>query len=206
MLLGNVWRLLEEQVFSFPSRPGLFNQYGDSVGGLDIVDGHLIRRQNLRNYLASFKEPPSALIVGDAPAVWGSRFSGVPFTSERQLCDGRLPFSGAQSSSGKRPHAERTATVFWEGLLDHGEDFFVWNCVPFFPYQQNNLLSRRAPTVHEIKTCVGFFSDLIDAVGPERIFTVGKKAEYALKQIGRESSHLRNSSFAETSSAGLGLS
>jgi hypothetical protein len=187
MLLVNVWRLLEEQVFPFPSRIGLFNQFNESVVGLDVVDGHMIRRQNLKNYIASFKEWPSAIVIGEAPYVWGCRFSGIPFTSERQLCDNQLPFEGAQSSSGRRPHAEKAATVFRQTLSERSGEFFVWNCVPFFPYRQNNLLSKRAPAVHEIKLCSDLLKDLVEILEPKKIFAVGRKAEYALKLIGCDS-------------------
>ena len=68
----------------------------------------IIERQgNLLNYLLHFEGKPRYLIVGEAPGPWGCRFSGVPFTSERQLAQGELPFAGEPTSIHNPPVAER---------------------------------------------------------------------------------------------------
>ncbi|MFA4936156.1 MAG: hypothetical protein WC568_10015, partial [Candidatus Methanoperedens sp.] len=90
----DLWSIFENKLFLFPTTEVLFNQYKQVNLDVDLPNAHEIRKQNLRNYLESFSEKPSILVVGEAAGPWGCRFSGVPFTGEKQLCMHNLPFSG----------------------------------------------------------------------------------------------------------------
>src|ERR1041385_5962805 len=93
-------------------------------------DGAAVRRDRLAAYLAA-RESARYLLVGEAPGYRGTRVSGIPFTSERQL-------------TGTGP-AEATATVVHRVLeeLDLQEDVLLWNVVPTHP---GTPASNRAPT------------------------------------------------------------
>ena len=92
--LNEIWKLFEAELFTAESTATLFNHYRDEDRQYDRKGAAEIRRENLWNYLDSFRRVPKILIIGIAPGYQGCRFSGVPFTSERQLCNGALPFSG----------------------------------------------------------------------------------------------------------------
>jgi len=185
MLLNDIWDLFQNRVFPTQSTEILFNQYKDSDPIFDLPNGNNIRKQNLRNYLGSFSQRPSIMIVGEAPGPRGCRFSGVPFTSEAQLCThGFLPFMGRQSSARESPYTENTATIFWKALAPYHPKFLVWNCVPFHPHKQGEILSIRSPTKKEVSFYSGILSELRALVKPIHILAVGRKAELGLRQIG----------------------
>jgi len=195
MPLNDIWYLFQKIVFPIQSTEILFNQYKDSDPIVDLPNANNIRKQNLRNYLESFFQRPPILVVGEAPGPRGCRFSGVPFTSEAQLCaHGYLPFAGRQSSARESPYAENTATIFWKALAPYHPKFFVWNCVPFHPHNQEEILSIRSPTKREVSFYSGILLELKTLVKPIHILAVGRKAEFGLKQIGVRPIYLKHPS------------
>jgi uracil-DNA glycosylase len=194
MVLDDVCDLLENKVF--PIRPAnlLFNQYGDKNLSVDLYDADKIRKQNVLNYLRSFSERPSILVIGEAPGPRGCRFSGVPFTSETQLCNCELPFIGQKSSSSNLPYSENSASIFWRAMLPYYAKFFIWNCVPFHPHKHEEILSIRNPTRTEVCIYSGLLSEIISLIKPKLIVAVGKKAELSLKQEGFSCIYVRHPS------------
>jgi uracil-DNA glycosylase len=180
----------------FPIRPAnlLFNQYGDKDLSVDSCDADKIRKQNLVNYLKGFTKRPSVLIVGEAPGPRGCRFSGVPFTSESQLCNRELPFRGQESSISDLPHSEKSAAIFWKAMLPYYPKFFIWNSVPFHPHKQDEILSVRNPTRAEVRNYSSLLSEIISLVKPKLIVAVGKKAEFVLTQKGLSCIYVRHPS------------
>ena len=87
-----------------------FNQY----------TGSPLRRERLAAYLAARADAP-LLLVAEAPGYRGTRVSGIPLTSERQL-------------TGTGP-AEATATIVHRTLAELGieDDVVLWNIVPTHP-------------------------------------------------------------------------
>lgn len=134
------------------------------------------------------------LLIGEAAGPWGCRFSGIPFTSERMLISGVLPFEGCQSSTHDPPYSEISATIFWEVLLPCYPKFFVWNAVPFHPHKRSEMLSIRHPTREEIYTHSKVISKMLSLMKPKLIVAVGRKAELALKVLGKSSIYVRHPS------------
>jgi hypothetical protein len=184
----------KEQLFPLPSTETLLNPYSYFHPSSDLPDAPFTRQQNLLNYLTHFERNPHILIVGEAPGPWGCRFSGVPFTSERQLADGDLPFSGAPTSTLTPPAAERSATIFWGALKTHHQDFLAWNSIPLLPHKPGEPNNLRPPTKTEILTYQFILADIIEQLKPEEILAVGRRAEQAIQLLGEPCSYVRHPS------------
>ena len=190
MILEDTWAFLEKEVYPVPSTPELFNQYNeaDNDKRYDSVDGAKTRMDNLLNYVKSFSEWPNVLIVGEAPGPNGVRFSGVPFTTEVQLCEGQLPFKGMQSSkNGPYPTDKRkgkSASIFWSVMRPYHPRFFAWNCIPFHPHCRENSLSIRTPSKGELHAHMKLLSGVCDTINPKKIVAVGRTAQHALDYLG----------------------
>jgi uracil-DNA glycosylase len=121
----------------------------------------LLLRGRLERYLDE-RRRAGVLVVGEAPGYRGTRVSGIPLTSERQL-------------TGDGP-AEATATVVHRVLADLGceDDVLLWNAVPTHPGDAG---SNRRPTRAEVAAGVSFAREL--AVR-RRVVAVGRVAHEAL--------------------------
>jgi uracil-DNA glycosylase len=128
-----------------------FNQY----------TGSRLRRDRLAAYLAQRADAP-ILLVGEAPGYRGTRVSGIPLTSERQL-------------SGTGP-AEATATIVHRTLAELGltEQVLLWNLVPTHP---GTPTSNRPPTRAEIEAAEPFLAELTRG---RRVIAVGRLAHARL--------------------------
>ena len=124
-----------------------FNQYAGSA----------LLRERLARYLQSRREAP-ILLVGEAPGYRGTRVSGIPLTSERQL-------------TGSGP-AEATATIVHRVLAELGlaEEVLLWNAVPTHP---GTATTNRPPTRVELDQSAPFLDAL--AAG-RRVVAVGRVA------------------------------
>ena len=112
-----------------------YNQYADSP----------LRRRRLAAYLVE-KDAAPILLVAEAPGYRGTRVSGIPLTSERQL-------------TGAGP-AEATATIVHRVLSELGlaDDVLLWNLVPTHP---GTSTSNRPPTRDEIDAGELFLGPLV---------------------------------------------
>ncbi len=131
-------------------------------------------RARLHTYLAERAKAP-VLLVGEAAGYRGTRMSGVPFTSERQL-------AGTGS-------AEATATIVHRVLSELGlvEQVLLWNLVPTHPHLPGRPDTNRAPSRGEIRAGRPFVDTL--AAG-RRVVAVGRLAarELAVESV-RHPSH-----------------
>jgi uracil-DNA glycosylase len=141
-----------------------YNQYASSA---------LLRRR-LSDYLAQ-RAGAELLLVGEAAGYRGTRVSGIPFTSERQL-------------TGSGP-AEASATIVHRVLEELGltEHVLLWNVVPTHPHRAGVPESNRRPRAAEIEASRPFLEEL--ATGRE-VVPVGRVAEAAIGTAGiRHPSH-----------------
>ncbi len=122
------------------------------------------RRERLRAYLAAAAAAP-LLLVAEAPGYRGTRVSGVPLTSERQL-------------SGTGP-AEATATIVHRVLAELGlaDDVLLWNVVPTHPHVRGDPSTNRAPTRAEVEASLPFLAALARG---RRAVPVGRLAHRVL--------------------------
>ena len=121
-------------------------------------------RARLRDYLAA-RERASVLLVAEAPGYRGTRVSGVPLTSERQL-------------TGSGP-AEATATVVHAVLEELGveNDTLLWNVVPTHPHLAGRPDTNRRPSRAEVRASAPFLAALARG---RRVVPIGRLAHGAL--------------------------
>lgn len=209
MILADIWNLFESKVFPYRSSEVLFNQYNDISADVDLPNADIIRRENLKNYLKSFSELPTTLLVGEAPGPWGCRFSGVPFTTQEQLYNNRLPFSGRRSSKNHLYDVllskGKSAKIFWDIMLPCHPHFFVWNCIPFHPHKHGEILSIRNPSRREVLSFSEILSEIRNTIHPKHIIAVGRKAEHALNGIGVSPTYIRHPSHGGETNFKIGI-
>lgn len=151
---------------------GTYNQYACSS----------VCRRRLGRYLHR-REHAAILLVGEAAGYRGTRVSGVPFTSERQL-------------TGTGP-AEATATIVHRVLVELGidDDVLLWNVVPTHPHLPDEPASNRRPSAEEISAARPFLDELARG---RHVVPVGRIAEAALGIQGiRHPSHGGASAFRD---------
>jgi uracil-DNA glycosylase family 4 len=152
-----------------------FNQYAAFPHLRERLAGYLDDRARAR-----------ILLVGEAPGYRGTRVSGIPFTSERQL-------------TGSGP-AEASATIVHRTLSELGieDDVLLWNVVPTHPGTEK---TNRVPTRAEIEAGLPFARELAQ---DRRVIAVGRLAERVLRApYVRHPSHGGAAAFRETLSACL---
>jgi uracil-DNA glycosylase len=117
-------------------------------------------RERLEQYLDE-RTGAGYLLVAEAPGYRGTRVSGIPLTSERQL-------------TGRGP-AEATATVVHRALTELGlvAEVLLWNVVPTHPGGEG---SNRRPTRTEIASGLTFAREL---ARKRHVIAVGRIAHEA---------------------------
>jgi uracil-DNA glycosylase len=132
---------------------GTFNFYRDG-------EGAAARAGRLERYLHERRDA-RILLVGEAPGYRGTRVSGIPLTSERQL-------------TGAGP-GEATATIVHAvlGELGIADDVLLWNVVPTHP---GTASSNRHPTRGEIEAGRAFLDALVPG---RRVIGLGRIAQSA---------------------------
>ena len=117
-------------------------------------------RERLERYLDE-RERARTLVVAEAPGYRGTRVSGIPLTSERQL-------------TGEGP-AEATATIVHRVLAELGvaDEVLLWNTVPTHPGGEQ---TNRRPTRAEVAAGLPFARELARG---RRVVAVGRVAHAA---------------------------
>ncbi len=196
MWSANLRVFLEKEVFSLPFDPdpkaGLFNPYRSTDSELDLEKAAEIRRENLLGYIKSLPERPWLLLVGEAPGWRGCRFSGIPFTSERQLVEGTLPFPGRQSSRKPEAWDERSARIFWNALMPYFPAFFCWNSLPLHPFKPGIPCSNRHPKKSEARKFLSVLYGIWTILQPRQVIGIGRCACWALSEAGVASAYVRH--------------
>jgi hypothetical protein len=154
-----------------------FNQYAEA-GPDDVPGAAEIRLANLRAYLAE-RTGADVVCLGEAGGYQGMRWSGIAFTSERDLLRWGSPY---RSTCAGRCWSEPSGTIVHKVLEELGAErrVILWNTVPTHPHRPGEPLSNRRPTTAEIATGAPHALRLIEVVQPRTVVAVGRIAEAIL--------------------------
>jgi hypothetical protein len=148
-----------------------FNQYAGAEGA--------VRLANLRHYLEQ-RADADVVALGEAAGYQGMRWSGIAFTSERDLGRWGSPFR----ATSDRPNgwSEPSGTIVHRvlGELDAERRVILWNTVPHHPHHPGRPLSNRRPTQGEVEAGGAFAERLLELVQPRQLVAVGRIAESVL--------------------------
>jgi uracil DNA glycosylase superfamily protein len=156
-----------------------FNQFRE-VGPADVPGAPAIRLANLRQYLEE-RAGAEVLAIGEAAGYQGMRWSGIAFTSERDLARWGLPYRPT-STMRKGGWSEPSGTIV-HGLLEElgaEQRVILWNTVPFHLHLPDQPLSNRRPTRLEIADGARYAERLIEIMRPRLIVAIGRVAAAAL--------------------------
>ena len=172
----------------------VFNPWTDRNEDDHGRNGPRARRERLAAHL---DVRATHLLIGEAPGYQGCRISGIPFTSERLLIAGAIPrvtHDGSRMSTRMRPWSEPSATILWSALSELGIErtTVLWNAFPWHPHRPSEPYSNRPPTRAECAGGLAVLSLLLEAMPQARLFAVGRHAQRALSNIGREAILLRH--------------
>lgn len=154
-----------------------FNQYGEA-GPDDVPGAAAIRLANLRAYLAE-RAGADVVCLAEAGGYQGMRWSGIAFTSERDLLRWGSPYA---VTCAARRWSEPSGTIVHRVLEELGAErrVILWNTVPTHPHAAGKPLSNRRPTTSEISAGAPLAMRLIELVQPRTVVAVGRVAESIL--------------------------
>jgi hypothetical protein len=177
--------------------PRVVNPYREAFAELDGPAAARRRRENLEAYLDRVGVP-RLVLVGEALGYRGGRFSGIAFTSERQLLgpdDRRLPWGGAPFQATSRNPAlwlEPSGSIVWDGLGGDAAGALVWNSFPWHPYGAAGPLSNRTPERGLVAANLHVLERLLAELPDACVLAVGRTAQGALAELGLEAPALRH--------------
>jgi len=181
---------------------GIANPYRDEVGDLDRSGAAKLRRKNLRIYLERVGVP-RLVLLGEAIGYRGGRFSGIPFTSERQIAgagEERLAWTEGAGFKATSRHPslwlEPSGTIVWSALSAlpaAPRGVLLWNAFPWHPQGATGALSNRTPERAMLLANLHILETLLSLL-PARtqIAAVGRTAEAALGRLGATAVPLRH--------------
>ena len=174
-----------DALISFRPGPGVFNPWRDD----DVLDagdghGHIDRVLRLKRHLEC---EPMMLIVGEAPGYQGCRFSGVPFTNEKLILDGRIQriAESRRITTRRLPFSEPSATIVWGALHNLGiaDKVVMWNAFAFHPHKPDDPMSNRAPTKAELGQALSILRGMLRMFRGVPIVPIGRVAERTLSSL-----------------------
>ena len=123
--------------------------------------------------------------MGEAAGYQGMRWSGIAFTSERDLARWGAPYRRT-SRSRLNGWSEPSGTIVHHLLEELGAEqrVILWNTVPAHPHLPGQAMSNRRPTRGEVEQGVVFLDRLISLLQPKKIVAVGRIAEAILGERG----------------------
>lgn len=149
------------------------------------------RLANLRRYLDE-RSGAEVVALGEAAGYQGMRWSGIAFTSERDL----MRWGDGYAVTSDRPNgwSEPSGTIVHRVLEELGAErrVVLWNTVPHHPHAPGNPLSNRRPTVAEVAAGSVFAERAIEILRPTTIVAVGRIAESILGSRGAYVRHPAN--------------
>jgi hypothetical protein len=145
-----------------------FNQYAGRDGA--------VRLANLERYLAE-RSGADVVALGEAAGYQGMRWSGIAFTSERDLMRWGPPYRTTSDRQGGWSEPSGTIVHRVLGELAAERRVVLWNTVPHHPHRPGEPLSNRRPSVAEIEIGSEFALRAIELLRPRRVVAVGRIAE-----------------------------
>lgn len=173
------------------------NPYREAFSDLDGPAAARRRRENLEAYLDRVGTP-RLVLVGEALGFRGGRFSGIAFTSERQLAgpDGRrLPWAGSPFQATSRNPAlwlEPSGSIVWDALGGDARGALLWNSFPWHPFGVRGPLSNRTPERSLVAANLHVLERLLAETPGARVLAVGRTAQGALAALGIDAPALRH--------------
>jgi hypothetical protein len=178
--------------------PAVVNPYRQQAADLDRGGAARRRLRNLEAYLALVGRP-RWLLIGEALGYRGGRFSGIAFTSERQLLGGpehrlRWTTSPPFAATSRNPALwlEPSGSVVWSALAGRPRAVLLWNAFPWHPAGRRGPLSNRRPESCLVAANLHVLELLLHAVGPARPLAAGRTAAAALARLGVAAPALRH--------------
>jgi uracil-DNA glycosylase len=178
--------LAEALAASLPTNvPLMFNPYREHCEHDLECNGP---EQRLRRLAQHLDVMPRYLMIGEAPGYQGCRYSGIAFTSERQLVSGEIkhvPCTESRLTSRHIPFSEPSATTVWRCLNENSlaDQVVLWNSVQLHPYRPDKPLSNRAPNRAEMAHGERALHLLKEAFPGAAFVAIGGKAYDALKRM-----------------------
>ena len=180
--------LVERLVDALPqaSIPELFNPYRDQCELDTNAQAAEARRARLVEHLAC---EPRWILVGEAPGYQGCRYTGVAFTSEKQVLAGAVPRVLAPIERLTRrelPFSEPSATLVWKALycLGIAEATITWNALQLHPVGPRGPWSNRTPSPAELAAGAPALRLLLAAFPAAGVVAVGRHAQALLAEAG----------------------
>ena len=142
--------------------------------------------------------------LGEAAGYQGMRWSGIAFTSERDLARWGEPY---RPTCAARRWSEPSGTIVHRVLGELGAErrVILWNTVPTHPHRPGVPLSNRRPTAAEVEAGAEFARRLIALVRPATVVAVGRIAE-SVPARARPTCAIPPTAAAPPSPRGCGLS
>jgi hypothetical protein len=178
--------------------PGICNPYKDEDPRLDRPGAARQRRRNLEAYLERVGRP-RLVLLGEALGFRGGRFSGIAFTSERQLAgpDGRRlawatdpPFR--PTSRNPALWLEPSGSVVWDAIGGQPGGVLLWNTFPWHPCRPVSPLSNRMPEKSMVRDNLHVLEKLLEETAGARLVAVGRTAQAGLAALGVEAPAVRH--------------
>jgi uracil-DNA glycosylase len=148
-----------------------FNQYAGAAGA--------VRLANLRRYLDE-RSAADVVALGEAAGYQGMRWSGIAFTSERDLLRWGAPYQ--LTSDRPEGWSEPSGTIVHRTLEQLGAErrVVLWNTVPHHPHHPGRPLSNRRPSAAEVAAGAVYVERLLEQLQPRLVLAVGRIAEAVL--------------------------
>ena len=167
-----------------PSGPALFNPWKARC----LHDRHAGAPAQRRARLSAHLDCDARLLlVGEAVGYQGGRYSGIAFTSERLLGEGRIPRiePTARLTHRPLPFSEPSATIVWRELQSLGlhEHTVLWNALPLHPHRPDQPWSNRTPSRPEFALGRESIRMLVDAFPDAVVVAVGRHAQAVVGEV-----------------------
>lgn len=187
------------EAIAVPMLPRVHNPWAQTCPMEVGYTGAEDRKQRLVAHLDC--PEPELILVGNAAGYQETRFTGIPFTSEKVILDGlvprvSLPNGTTRLSKLHEPLQEEMAEIVWKALHEHGiaQKTVLCNAVPWHPEGEKGSKSNRNPTAREIHLGRIYLHSLLDMYPNVPIAAVGAVAQTSLADLGAHFNILKDPS------------